>query len=167
MSRRVKELRKALEEKPQDPALLQELAFALIKVNDRDGAAVVYGQLAEVFERGGFHLKAVAMLKQAQKLGPRTAFVLRLARLYAQLELNGEALVYLAQHPATLESVRLKASLRPDDRDTHVQLAELLLDVGDEAGAAGAIARFGVDLEQLRERRLVALTRSLDFSRPN
>lgn len=167
MSKRVKELRRALEEKPQDPQLLQELAFALLKVDDADGAADVYGQLAAVHERDGFHLKAVAMLRQAQKVRPRAAFVLRLARLHAQLQLNGEALAYLAQHPPTLESLRLKASLRPDDRDTHLQLAELLLEVGDEAGAVAAVARFGVELEQLRERRLVALTRSLDFSRPN
>ncbi len=167
MSKRVKELRKALEEKPLDPQLLQELALALLKVNDRDGAAEVYGQLAAVHERGGFHLKAVAMLKQAQKLRPRAAFALRLARVHAQLELHGEALAYLGQLPPSLESLRLKASLLPDDRDTHVQLAELLLDAGDEAGAAAAVARFGVELEQIRERRLAALTRSLDFSRPN
>mgnify|MGYP000905413536 FL=1 len=92
MSKRVKELRRALEEKPQDPQLLQELAFALLKVDDADGAADVYGQLAAVHERDGFHLKAVAMLRQAQKVRPRAAFVLRLARLHAQLQLNGEAL---------------------------------------------------------------------------
>ncbi len=167
MSKRVKELRKALEEKPHDPQLLQELALALLKVNDRDGAAEVYGQLAAVHERDGFLLKAVAMLKQAQKLRPRAAFALRLARVHAQLELHGEALAYLGQLPPSLESLRLKASLLPDDRDTHVHLAELLLDAGDEAGAAAAVARFGVELEQIRERRLAALTRSLDFSRPN
>lgn len=167
MSKRVKELRKALEEKPHDPRLLQELAWALLEVNDRDGAAEVYGQLAAAYERDGFHLKAVAMLRQAQKLRPRAEFVLRLARLHAQLGLDGEALAYLAKHPPTLESLRLKASLQPDDRDTHLQLAELLLDVGDESGAAAAVARFGVELEQIRERRLVALSRSLDFSRPN
>ena len=167
MSKRVKELRKALEEKPVDPQLLQELALALLKVNDRDGAADAYGQLAAVHERDGFLFKAVAMLKQAQRLRPRAAFVLRLARVHSQLGLNGEALAYLGQVPPSLESMRLKASLRPDDRDTHVQLAELLLDVGDEAGAAAAVARFSVELEQIRERRLVALSRSLDFSRPN
>lgn len=167
MSKRVMQLRRALEEKPQDPHLLQELVFAPLKVHDHDGAADAYGQLAAVHERDGFLLKAVAMLKQAQKLRPRAAFVLRLARVHSQLGLSGEALAYLAQHPPTLESLRLRASLRPDDRDTHVQLAELLLDVGDEAGAAAAIARFGVELEQIRERRLAALSRSLDFSRPN
>lgn len=167
MSKRVRELRKALEEKPLDAQLLQEMVFALLKVHDHEGASDAYGQLAEVYERDGLQLKAVAMLKQAQKLAPRAAFVLRLAHLHAQLELRGEALAYLGQLPPSLESLRLKARLQPDDRDTHVQLAELLLLAGDETGAAAAVARFGVDFEELRERRLVAIARSLDFSRPN
>ncbi len=167
MSKRVKELRKALEEKPHDPALLQELAFALLKTHDHEGAAAAYAQLAAVHERDGFLLKAVAMLKQAQKLRPRAAVVLALARVHAQLGLSGEALANLKQVPPSLESLRLKATLRPDDQETHLQLAELLLEVGDEARATAAIARFGVELEHLRERRLAALTRGLDFSRPN
>lgn len=167
MSKRVKELRKLLEERPHDPALLQELAFALHKAHNDDGAAEAYAQLAAVHERDGFFLKAVAMLKQAQRLRPRAAFVLALARVHAQLGLSGEALAYLKQVPPSLESLRLKARLQPDDRDTHLQLAELLLDLGDEAGAAAAVASFGVELEHLRERRLVAMARSLDFSRPN
>lgn len=167
MSKRVKELRKLLEERPHDPALLQELAFALSKVNDHEGAAGAYAELAGVHERGGFLLKAVAMLKQACKYDLRPEFTLRLAHLHAQLGLSGEALAYLTQVPPSLESLRLKASLRPDDQETHVQLAELLLELGDEAGATAAIARFGVELDHLRERRLAALTRGLDFSRPN
>lgn len=167
MSKRVKELRKLLDERPHDPALLQELAFALSKVNDHEGAAGAYAQLAAVHERDGAWWKAVAMLKQACKCNLRPEFILRLAHLHAQLGLSGEALAYLKQVPPSLESLRLKARLLPEDRDTHLQLAELLLDVGDEAGAAAAVASFGVELEHLRERRLVAMARSLDFSRPN
>ena len=70
MSKRVKELRKLLEERPHDPALLQELAFALSKVNDHEGAAGAYAQLATEYERAGLMLKALATLKLAYGLDP-------------------------------------------------------------------------------------------------
>ncbi len=152
----------------RDQRLLHELAEVLYKLGDLRGSAEVYSRLSHELQRQGFLLKAIATLKLVQKLDPQPSIVFRLAELHALIEYKADALEYLALLPATLEVLRFKATLLPDDRETQLHLAELLLDAGDEVGANAVLTRLGVERSAVREeRRLAAMLRTIDFSRLN
>jgi hypothetical protein len=144
--------------------LLKARGDALRRADDRRGAAEIYARLADEFKCDGFFLKAFASIALAQSLDPQPAWLFRIAELYASTDHKADALAYLAMLPATLEVLKLKATLLPDDRETQLHLAEVLLDAGDEVGANAVLARVGVEVCAVREERRLA---AIDFSQLN
>lgn len=66
----VKELREKIKRSPNDPTLHQKLAERLIKRGDYSDAISEYYTAASLFEKGGFGLKSIAVLRQCLKIDP-------------------------------------------------------------------------------------------------
>jgi tetratricopeptide (TPR) repeat protein len=111
----------ALEERPNDPELLRKVGELFQKRGDDKAAAPYFVRIAELYERDGFQLKAVALYNQVLKLDEgRIEILSRLASLHASLDLEEEACGYLLK----ARDAFLKAGRRQDAIEMERKLAE-------------------------------------------
>src|SRR3979409_408836 len=87
----VKEYQRVLEVDPDDVRVLQKLAELYQKMNRKAEAADCFEKVAKTYAAQGFYLKAVALYKQVLKVIGRVELNIRLAELYQQLGLVGDA----------------------------------------------------------------------------
>lgn len=135
--KRIEELEKQLEAAPNDVRLLQKLGEVHQRAGDLPKAAAAFERVADHYTDEGFFLKAVALLKQCQKLHERHEVNFKLASLHAQLQLVGEAMSYLlegikkATTPSDLElvepAVRHVRDCYPNDAGLRLRLVHLLV----------------------------------------
>lgn len=86
-ARAAKALRARLEAEPANLQALQQLADCLVGDGKTDEAVPYLERLADLFAKGGFVAKAIAVLKKIQRLDPaRTSIDQKLARLFKERE---------------------------------------------------------------------------------
>ncbi len=91
----VQQYEKLVEADPTNVGLLQKLGEACQRAGDNIKAADAFARVGECYERDGFFLKSVALLKQVLKLNPeRNDINFKLADLHLKLELLREAVAY-------------------------------------------------------------------------
>src|SRR5436305_280342 len=140
----VKEYQRVLEVDPDDVRVLQKLAELYQKMNRKAEAADCFEKVARTYSAQGFYLKAVALYKQVLKVIDRVEVNVRLAELYQQLGLVGDATkewqTVAAHHEkagdtkASLDTLRKLLELAPDDQELKTALKTL------DANAASAPA---------------------------
>src|SRR5437660_3338119 len=87
----VKEYQRVLEMDPDDVRVLQKLAELYQKMKKQAEAADCFEKVARTYAAQGFYLKAVALYKQVLKVVERIEVNVKLAELYQQLGLVGDA----------------------------------------------------------------------------
>src|SRR5256885_9161759 len=91
LEKAVKEYQRVLEFDPDDVRVLQKLAELYQKMKRPAEAADCFEKVARTYATQGFYLKAVALYKQVLKVVERIEVNVRLAELYQQLGLTGDA----------------------------------------------------------------------------
>lgn len=115
------EVLQALDQHPNDPELLRKAGELFQKRGDDRSAAKYFSRLAELYERDGYQLKAVALFKQVLKLDPELIDILsRLALLHVSLGLEEEANSYFLKARAAF----LRTGRRHDALEMERRLAE-------------------------------------------
>src|SRR5919205_1950797 len=87
----VRDYQKILEVDPDDVRVLQKLAELYQKMTRKEEAADCFEKVAKTYAAQGFYLKAVALYKQVLKVVERIEVNVKLAELYQQLGLVGDA----------------------------------------------------------------------------
>lgn len=92
----IRSLQKAVLSSGDDVRSLLKCGDLLSKLGARNAAAEAYLKVADSYEQDGFWLKAVAVLKQTERLVPEHPVIAaRLARLYSNLGLAADAVSQL------------------------------------------------------------------------
>lgn len=136
--RAVKDYEQLVALDPQDLRLRQRLAELLARVSRKDEAIREYETIGRFYADNAYHLKAIAVYKQIQKLVPADITIaLTLATLNEKQGLKGNALAeyqaVLRQYEAAREfgeATRVLEKmllLDPDSIELHVRLAETCL----------------------------------------
>src|SRR5690242_15172132 len=86
-----KEYQRVREADPDDVRVLRRLAELYQKMKRPAEAADCFEKVARTYATQGFYLKAVALYKQVLKVVERIEVNVRLAELYQQLGLTGDA----------------------------------------------------------------------------
>ena len=130
----VKEYQRVLEIDPDDVRVLQKLAELYQKMNRKAEAADCFEKVARTYSQQGFYLKAVALYKQVLKVIERVEVNIRLAELYQQLGLVGDATkewqAVAAHHEksgdtkASLDTLKKLVDLDPDNVAARIRLGE-------------------------------------------
>src|SRR3954469_21655978 len=130
----VKEYQRILEVDPDDVRVLQKLAELYQKMNRKAEAAACFEKGARTYSQQGFYLKAVALYKQVLKVIDRVEVSVRLAELYQQLGLVGDATKEwqtVAAHyeksgdtKASLDTLKKLIDLDPDNVAARIRLGE-------------------------------------------
>src|SRR5213082_3925989 len=130
----VKDYQRVLELDPDDVRVLQKLAELYQKMNRKAEAADCFEKVARTYSQQGFYLKAVALYKQVLKVIERVEVNVRLAELYQQLGLVGDATkewqAVAAYHEkagdtkASLDTLRKLVDLDPDNVAARIRLGE-------------------------------------------
>src|SRR5712691_4331786 len=130
----VKEYQRVLEVDPDDVRVLQKLAELYQKMKKQSEAADCFEKVARTYGAQGFYLKAVALYKQVLKVVERVEVNVRLAELYQQLGLIGDATkewqTVAAQHEktgdhkASLDALKKLVDLDPDNVASRIRLGE-------------------------------------------
>src|SRR3954463_3729432 len=130
----VKEYQRVLEIDPDDVRVLQKLAELFQKMNRKAEAADCFEKVAKTYSQQGFYLKAVALYKQVLKVIDRVEVNVRLAELYQQLGLVGDATKEwqtVAAHyekagdtKASLDTLKKLVDLDPDNVAARIRLGE-------------------------------------------
>src|SRR5438874_3968962 len=130
----VKEYQRVLELDPDDVRILQKLAELYQKMNRKAEAADCFEKVARTYSQQGFYLKAVALYKQVLKVIERVEVNVRLAELYQQLGLVGDATkewqAVAAYHEkagdtkASLDTLKKLVDLDPDNVAARIRLGE-------------------------------------------
>src|SRR6266404_751037 len=130
----VKEYQRVLEVDPDDVRVLQKLAELYQKMKKQSEAADCFEKVARTYAAQGFYLKAVALYKQVLKVVERVEVNVRLAELYQQLGLIGDATkewqTVAAQHEktgdhkASLDALKKLVDLDPDNVASRIRLGE-------------------------------------------
>jgi tetratricopeptide (TPR) repeat protein len=130
----VKEYQRVLEVDPDDVRVLQKLAELYQKMGRKDEAADCFEKVARTYAAQGFYLKAVALYKQVLKVVERIDVNVKLAELYQQLGLVGDATKewqsVAAFHEkagdakASLDTLRKLVDLDPDNVAARIRLGE-------------------------------------------
>src|SRR2546430_8389862 len=114
----VKEYQRVLELDPDDVRVLQKLAELYQKMNRKAEAADCFEKVARTYSQQGFYLKAVALYKQVLKVIERVEVNVRLAELYQQLGLVGDATKeWQAGGPPPSEGGGTQASRAPPQKN--------------------------------------------------
>ncbi len=129
-----KEYQRVLEMDPDDVRVLQKLAELYQKMNRKSDAADCFEKVARTYSQQGFYLKAVALYKQVLKVIDRIEVNVRLAELYQQLGLVGDATKEwqtVATHyekagdtKASLDTLKKLVDLDPDNVAARIRLGE-------------------------------------------
>ncbi len=121
LDKAAKEFQRALDFDPDDVRILQKLAELDQKMGRHAEAADCFERVAKTYAAQGFYLKAVALYKQVLKVVERIEVNIKLAELYQQLGLLGDATKEWQAVSAHYEKVGdLKSAL-----DTLKKLVEL------------------------------------------
>src|SRR5260370_893715 len=130
----VKEYQRVLEIDPDDVRVLQKLAELYQKMNRKAEAADCFEKVAKTYAAQGFYLKAVALYKQVLKVIDRVEVNVRLAELYQQLGLVGDAAkewqtvsAYydkIGHTNASLDTLKKLIALHPDNVPARIPLGE-------------------------------------------
>src|SRR6266851_1651541 len=130
----VKEYQRVLEIDPDDVRVLQKLAELYQKMNRKAEAADCFEKVAKTYSAQGFYLKAVALYKQVLKVIDRVEVNVRLAELYQQLGLVGDATkewqtvsAYydkIGDTKASLDTLKKLVDLDPDNVAARIRLGE-------------------------------------------
>src|SRR5947209_5919527 len=130
----VKEYQRVLEVDPDDVRVLQKLAELYQKMKKQSEAADCFEKVARTYAAQGFYLKAVALYKQVLKVVERVEVNVRLAELYQQLGLIGDATkewqTVAAQHEktgdhkASLDALKKLVDLDPENVASRIRLGE-------------------------------------------
>src|SRR5437868_3498483 len=130
----VKEYQRVLELDPDDVRVLQKLAELYQKMKKQSEAADCFEKVARTYAAQGFYLKAVALYKQVLKVVERVEVNVRLAELYQQLGLMGDATkewqtvaAYYEKtgdHKASLDTLKKLVDLDPDNVASRIRLGE-------------------------------------------
>ena len=134
LDKAIKEYQRVLEVDPDDVRVLQKLAELYQKMQRRDEAADCFEKVARTYSAQGFYLKAVALYKQVLKVVERIEVNVRLAELYQQLGLVGDATKEwqnVASHyekigdqKASLDTLKKLVDLDPDNVAARIRLGE-------------------------------------------
>src|SRR5467141_2709553 len=134
LDKAVKEYQRVLELDPDDVRVLQKLAELYQKMNRKAEAADCFEKVARTYSQQGFYLKAVALYKQVLKVIDRVEVSIRLAELYQQLGLVGDATKEwqtVAAHcekagdtKASLDTLKKLVDLDPDNVAARIRLGE-------------------------------------------
>src|SRR5205823_3764820 len=130
----VKEYQRVLELDPDDVRVLQKLAELYQKMKKQSEAADCFEKVARTHAAQGFYLKAVALYKQVLKVVERVEVNVRLAELYQQLGLMGDATKEWqtvaahyekdGDHKASLDTLKKLVDLDPDNVASRIRLGE-------------------------------------------
>jgi len=130
----IKEYQRVLEVDPDDVRVLQKLAELYQKMKRQAEAADCFEKVAKTYAAQGFYLKAVALYKQVLKVIDRVEVNVRLAELYQQLGLVGDATkewqTVAAYYEKTgdakssLDTLRKLVDLDPDNVAARIRLGE-------------------------------------------
>src|SRR5438552_10256124 len=130
----VKEFQRVLEVDPDDVRVLQKLAELYQKMKKQSEAADCFEKVARTYGAQGFYLKAVALYKQVLKVVDRVEVNVRLAELYQQLGLIGDATkewqtvaAYyekIGDTKQSLDTLRKLVDLDPDNVAARIRLGE-------------------------------------------
>src|ERR1041384_685965 len=117
-----------------DVRVLQKLAELYQKMNRKAEAADCFEKVAKTYSAQGFYLKAVALYKQVLKVIDRVEVNVRLAELYQQLGLVGDATkewqtvsAYydkIGDTKASLDTLKKLVDLDPDNVAARIRLGE-------------------------------------------
>src|SRR5258708_24182172 len=134
LDKAVKEYQRVLEMDPDDVRVLQKLAELYQKMNRKAEAADCFEKVAKTYSQQGFYLKAVALYKQVLKVIDRIEVNVRLAELYQQLGLVGDATkewqtvsAYYDKSGDTkssLDTLKKLVDLDPDNFAARIRLGE-------------------------------------------
>src|SRR5437764_14670094 len=134
LDKAVKEYQRVLEIDPDDVRVLQKLAELYQKMNRKAEAADCFEKVAKTYSAQGFYLKAVALYKQVLKVIDRVEVNVRLAELYQQLGLVGDATkewqtvsAYydkIGDTKASLDTLKKLVDLDPDNVAARIRLGE-------------------------------------------
>src|SRR5437764_10156271 len=134
LDKAVKEYQRVLEIDPDDVRVLQKLAELYQKMNRKAEAADCFEKVARTYSQQGFYLKAVALYKQLLKVVERVEVNVRLAELYQQLGLVGDATKEwqtVAAHyekagdtKSSLDTLKKLVDLDPDNVAARIRLGE-------------------------------------------
>lgn len=176
----IQEYEKLLKEDSEDPTLLNTIGDLLLKENQKDKALDYFHQVAEVYLRNGFVLRAIATYRKIHELNPSDWKVTELlADLYEKQNLNLEATRYLNNLIEYYRSRNLRteissslerlAHLNPSNPDVLLDLAKVLAQQGS---AARSLERFLESVALYRanampEKALQALGQALDVDESN
>src|SRR3954465_13580000 len=132
LEKAVKEYQRILEFDPDDVRVLQKLAELYQKRKRPAEAADCFEKVARTYATQGFYLKAVALYKQVLKVVERIEVNVRLAELYQQLGLTGDAAKEwqaVASHyekigdtKASLDTLKKLVDLDPENIASPIQL---------------------------------------------
>src|SRR5438874_9301443 len=130
----IKEYQRVLELDPDDVRVLQKLAELYQKMKKQSEAADCFEKVARTYAAQGFYLKAVALYKQVLKVVERVEVNVRLAELYQQLGLVGDATKEwqtvaahyekTGDHRASLDTLKKMVDLDPDNVASRIRLGE-------------------------------------------
>ncbi|HYV65463.1 MAG TPA: tetratricopeptide repeat protein, partial [Myxococcales bacterium] len=134
LDKAAKEYQRVLDVDPDDVRTLQKLAELYQKMRKQSEAADCFEKVARTYAAQGFYLKAVALYKQVLKVVERVEVNVRLAELYQQLGLIGDATkewqTVAAQHDktgdhkASLDALKKLVDLDPDNVASRIRLGE-------------------------------------------
>ncbi|MFO0598259.1 MAG: tetratricopeptide repeat protein [Myxococcaceae bacterium] len=163
-----------VEEDPTNVRLLQKLGEVCQQAGDDIKAAAAFARVADCYERDGFFLKAVALLKQVLKLDPdRPGANFKLGVLHLKLQLLNEATIYFgyalsdakrngAELPWVEVSTRLVES-NPKQPEFRLYFAHVLLWTGQKDLARNELVE-AAKLLRPRDPDLASKAESLELS---
>jgi tetratricopeptide (TPR) repeat protein len=158
LDKAIKEYQRVLEVDPDDVRVLQKLAELYQKMQRRDEAADCFEKVARTYSAQGFYLKAVALYKQVLKVVDRIEVNVRLAELYQQLGLVGDATKEwqnVASHyekigdqKASLDTLKKLVDLDPDNVAARIRLGEQYARQEQTAEAVAELRRAATYLQR-------------------
>jgi tetratricopeptide (TPR) repeat protein len=148
VDRAIEEFLKLIEDKPDDPNLLNRVGDAYLQAGKVPEAMDLFKKAGSGFERGGFNAKATAVLKKAHRISAEDVDVSeRLADLYRQTNMIKEAIqihIEVAEIctrkgllKRALEEFAKVVDLDPKNLKNKVKLADLYNKEGMKERAAG------------------------------
>ncbi len=182
--RALEEYQRVLREDAEDTRTLLKLGDLQIRMKAFADAMATYDRVAQLYERQGFAVKAVAVYKQIrdhiQKRSPDLAerfahITPRLAKIYADLQLTSDAiqaydevatrLLRLGKRAEAVEAFRDMVRLDATNPLTHVRLAEALCHTGAVEDGLNSFAQAVELLLRIsrREDALRVIDRALQF----
>src|SRR5256886_2671888 len=134
LEKAVKEYQRVLEFDPGDVRVLQKLAELYQKMKRPAEAADCFEKVARTYATQGFYLRAVVLYKQVLRVVERIEVTVRLAELYQQLGLTGDAAKEwqaVASHyekigdtKASLDTLKKLVDLDPENVASRIRLGE-------------------------------------------